>query len=112
MSSFQKYKTVEIANAQDAGNAGIEKAFATSGISLPDFRQRIAGKVILPQDEGYERARTLFYGGIDHHPALIVQVANTQDVVQVIALARESGLDLAIRSGGHSTAGTAFVIMV
>lgn len=105
MSSLQKYKTVEIANAQDAGNAGIEKAFATSGLSLPDFRQRIAGKVILPQDEGYERSRTLFYGGIDRYPALIVQVANTQDVVQVIALARESGLDLAIRSGGHSTAG-------
>jgi FAD/FMN-containing dehydrogenase len=61
--------------------------------------------VIAPQDAGYDEARTIFYGGFDRHPAAIVRVANPTDVSHVVALARESGLELAVRSGGHSLAG-------
>jgi FAD/FMN-containing dehydrogenase len=60
--------------------------------------------VIAPQDAGYDEARTIFYGGFDRHPAAIVRVANPTDVSHVVALARESGLELAVRSGGHSLA--------
>src|SRR5215211_650975 len=49
--------------------------------------------------------RAVFYGGIDRRPALIVRVADATDVSRVVALARESGLELAVRSGGHSVAG-------
>src|SRR6185436_3298014 len=57
-----------------------------------------------PGDETYDADRVIVYGGIDPHPAVIVRVADTADVAAVIALARETGLDLAVRSGGHSGA--------
>jgi FAD/FMN-containing dehydrogenase len=62
----------------------------------------ISGKVIRPTDPEYDNARRVFRGEVDEHPALIVQVANVEDIRRVIDLARETGLDLAIRSGGHS----------
>jgi FAD/FMN-containing dehydrogenase len=69
------------------------------------FSSKVRGQLIRPQDDGYDEARTVFYGGFDCHPALIVRVADPTDVSHVITLARERGLELAIRSGGHSVAG-------
>ena len=65
----------------------------------------ITGTVIRPDDSGYDDARTVFPGGIDRRPSLIVRVADDEDVRRVVGLARESGLELAVRSGGHSGAG-------
>ena len=74
--------------------------------TIPQLRlQSIKGKVLRPGDLEYDAARTVFRGGVDKHPALIVRVADAEDVARVIALARESGLELAVRSGGHSSAG-------
>jgi FAD/FMN-containing dehydrogenase len=47
----------------------------------------------------------VFYGAADCRPAVIVKVANATDVARVVSLARETGLELAVRSGGHSGAG-------
>jgi FAD/FMN-containing dehydrogenase len=69
------------------------------------FSSKVRGQLIRPQDDGYDEARTVFYGGFDCHPALIVRVADPTDVSHVITLARDRGLELAIRSGGHSVAG-------
>ncbi len=74
-------------------------------ISIPRLRGMFQGRVIAPGDDEYETARTPFYGGIDRRPAVIVRVANAADVAGVISFARESGLELAVRSGGHSNAG-------
>ena len=74
-------------------------------ISIDKVRTDIQGRVIGPDDAGYDEARTPFYGGIDRRPAVIVRVANDTDVARVIALARETGLELAVRSGGHSIPG-------
>ena len=78
---------------------------ASTGISIPDLRASIHGRVIAPDDPEYDKARTVVAGGIDRHPAVIVRVADAEDVATVIALARETGLELAVRSGGHSGAG-------
>jgi FAD/FMN-containing dehydrogenase len=77
----------------------------TTSISIPQLRATFKGRVITPEDAGYDEARTVFYGGFDRHPALIVRAKDATDVSHVVALARESGLELAIRSGGHSNAG-------
>src|SRR5215210_3946848 len=74
-------------------------------ISIPKLRAVLNGRVITPDDAAYDEARAVFYGGFDSRPALIVRVADATDVSHVIALARESGLELAVRSGGHSVAG-------
>jgi FAD/FMN-containing dehydrogenase len=47
----------------------------------------------------------VFYGGVDRRPAVIIRVRNADEVARVISLARQRGLELAVRSGGHSTAG-------
>ena len=61
--------------------------------------------MIGPDDPDYDQARRVFLGSIDRRPALIVRVADADDVARSIALARDSGLELAVRSGGHSGAG-------
>jgi len=74
-------------------------------ISIPQLRKDLTGRVIAPDDPEYDDARELFSGAFDPRPAVIVRVANAKDVARVIGLARETGLELAIRSGGHSGAG-------
>lgn len=74
-------------------------------LSISDLRKSFNGNVIAPGDAEYDSARTTFYGGIDHHPAVIIRVRNADEVARVIALARETGMELAVRSGGHSPVG-------
>ncbi len=74
-------------------------------ISVSELRTLFNGRVIAPEDGEYEEARTVFYGGIDRRPSAIVRVADAGDVSRVVTLARENGFELAVRSGGHSTAG-------
>jgi FAD/FMN-containing dehydrogenase len=76
-----------------------------SDVDVPGLRAQLAGEVITPDDAGYDGARRVFLGGIDRHPAVIAQVANEDDVGHVVGAARESGLELAVRGGGHSVAG-------
>ena len=74
-------------------------------IDPDDVRTRIHGRVIAPDSHDYDAERAVMLGGVDGHPALIVRVADTDDVRAVIALARDHDLELAVRSGGHSGAG-------
>jgi len=73
--------------------------------AIANLRTELGGRVITPDDPDYDAARTVFPGGIDRRPALIAQPADAAGVGRVIALAREAGLELAVRSGGHSAAG-------
>jgi FAD/FMN-containing dehydrogenase len=71
------------------------------------LRDHLSGHVIVPGDPDYDQARTVFPGGFDLHPGAIVRVADDRDVARVVTLARETGVELAVRSGGHSGAGHA-----
>ena len=82
-----------------------KNTYAHEAISIPQLRAALTGRVIAPDDAEYDKARTVFYGGIDRRPAVIVRVADATDVARVVSLARETGLELAVRSGGHSAAG-------
>ncbi|HEY3218794.1 MAG TPA: FAD-binding oxidoreductase [Candidatus Limnocylindria bacterium] len=65
----------------------------------------LVGRTIEPGDADYDAARATFYGGIDKRPRAIVRVANAEDVAKVVNYARTSGVELAVRSGGHSATG-------
>jgi FAD/FMN-containing dehydrogenase len=80
-------------------------ATSQSAFSIRKLRAELAGQVITAEDLGYEDARTVFNGGIDRHPAVIVRAADPGDVAYAVSLARETGLELAVRGGGHSSAG-------
>ena len=72
---------------------------------VDQLRAELTGRVTAPDDPDYDEARTVFSGAIDRHPAAIAHVSDTDDVSSVISVARESGLELAVRGGGHSGAG-------
>jgi FAD/FMN-containing dehydrogenase len=76
-----------------------------SDLPLSDLRAKLNGKVIAPDDPGYDDARGVFFTGFDRRPAAIVRVADASDVSRVVNLALETGAELAVRSGGHSRAG-------
>jgi FAD/FMN-containing dehydrogenase len=74
-------------------------------LSTSQLADELKGRVIEPGDPDYDQARTVFYGSVDRRPAAIAKVADAADVARVIASARDTGLELAVRSGGHSVAG-------
>src|ERR671910_3395418 len=90
-------------NRQD--DLGIHQANLLDETTIREFSSEVRGRIIRPHDDGYDEARTVFYGGFDRRPALIVRAEDATDVSRVVTLARESGLELAVRSGGHSVAG-------
>ena len=73
--------------------------------SLTRLGDDLEGRVITPGEPDYDGARAVFYGGADPRPGLIAKVAGAADVARVVGFARESGLELAVRSGGHSVVG-------
>ncbi|MGZ4272022.1 MAG: FAD-binding oxidoreductase [Solirubrobacteraceae bacterium] len=73
--------------------------------STPQLPRDLKGQVLTPEDHAYDEGRTVFAAHIDRRPALIARVAGPDDIARLIAHARETGSELAVRSGGHSPAG-------
>jgi hypothetical protein len=73
--------------------------------ALAELRDGFRGDIIEPGDARYDDLRGVFNGMFDRRPAAILRPTGTADVIRAIALARQTGLPLAIRSGGHSVAG-------
>ena len=82
--------------AQRAEVAGLNEVEASFG-----------GDFLRPGDPGYDEARRLHNGMIDKHPALIARCLTTADVVAAVDLGRTTGLEIAVRGGGHGIAGRA-----
>ena len=61
--------------------------------------------LLQPGDPGYDDARRSFNGTIDHRPAALVRCRSVEDVVAAVRAARDSGLSIAVRGGGHGVAG-------
>ena len=68
---------------------------------IADFEGRQVG----PEDSGYEEARNVYNAMIDRRPALVAYAASIEDMVRAVDFAREGGLLLAVRGGGHNGAG-------
>jgi len=69
------------------------------------LRRGFKGEIILPSDGAYESARKIWNAMIDKRPAVIARCATTSDVVRGIEFAKDTGLLLAVRGGGHNIAG-------
>jgi FAD/FMN-containing dehydrogenase len=68
-----------------------------------------SGRLLQPKDTGYDEARRVHNGMVDKRPALIAQCGGTADVAEAVNLARNLGLQVAVRGGGHNVAGRATV---
>src|SRR6188508_3490374 len=75
--------------------------------TMDAFRTRLRGPLLLPSDTGYEESRTVWNGMIDRRPAAVVRCLGTADVTACVQFAREHGLLLCIKGGGHNIAGLA-----
>jgi len=71
------------------------------------LRAQMAGPVLAPSDPAYEDARRVHNGLIDRRPALVARCHGTADVQAAVRFARERGLEIAVRGGGHNVAGNA-----
>ncbi|WP_129115885.1 FAD-binding oxidoreductase [Halegenticoccus tardaugens] len=71
------------------------------------FHQSLRGPLLSPTDEGFEEATRIWNGMIEKTPALVVRPTGTADVVAAVNFARDHGLLLSVKGGGHNIAGTA-----
>ena len=80
-----------------------ESAWLTHGIA--DLRTRLRGQLLELADAGYDEARRIWNAMIDKRPRYIVRCADVTDVQWAVRFAREYGLPMSIRGGGHNIAG-------
>ncbi len=63
------------------------------------------GEILRPGDAAYEAARRVWNGTVDRHPALIVRPRTSEEIAAAVRMATASGLEIAVRGGGHSIPG-------
>src|SRR3954454_23119845 len=72
---------------------------------VEELRDSLNGDVLIDGDREYERARLSFNLLIDRRPAVIARCIDADDVASALAFAQSSGLEIAVRGGGHNPAG-------
>ena len=77
----------------------------STAAAIERLRAGLTGRVVTATDPDYDALRAVMVGGIDARPTAIARVADADDVALAVTVARETGLELAVRSGGHSGAG-------
>jgi FAD/FMN-containing dehydrogenase len=75
--------------------------------ALQAFAMQMRGPILTSEEPGYEEARKIWNGLIDRRPAIIAQCTGAADVVDAVNFARENGLVVSIKGGGHNVAGNA-----
>jgi FAD/FMN-containing dehydrogenase len=83
------------------------RSIAAGSRDLARLRHRFRGQVLLPDEDGYHRARQVWNAMVDRRPAVIARCASPADVVAAIGFARAHDLELGVRGGGHSVLGIA-----
>ena len=76
-----------------------------TGFNVGPLREQVRGRVITADDEGYDEARAVHNGMFDKRPLAVLRAEQVADVIAGVNFARDNGLDLSIRDGGHSAPG-------
>lgn len=74
---------------------------------LDELRQRFRGVILSEGDHGYESARLVWNGMFDKRPLVIARCVTTSDVIEAVNFGRENELLVAVKGGGHNSAGKA-----
>jgi FAD/FMN-containing dehydrogenase len=77
----------------------------TAGWAIDELRSRLHGGLHEPGTPEYKDTCTLFNAMVDHRPRVVARCADVPDVIAALAFAREQGLEVAVRAGGHSVTG-------
>ncbi len=80
-------------------------AIAATKTTVDELRVSFAGELVQPGDPTYDELRRVWNGSIDRSPALIARCRGVADVIAAIRFARDAGLPVAVRGGGHSYPG-------
>ena len=72
---------------------------------IEELRTQLRGPILLPNDAGYDEARSIWNAMIDRRPAAFARCLGLADVVTCVNFAREHSLPLTIKGGGHNIAG-------
>lgn len=80
-----------------------------TAVNIAELGARMVGELLLPDDFGYDQARTVWNAAIDKRPAIIARCANEADVVHAVRFARQHEILISVRCGGHNIAGKAVV---
>jgi FAD/FMN-containing dehydrogenase len=73
--------------------------------TIEQLREQVRARVLTRDDEGYDDARAVHNGMFDRRPLVVVEAEQVADVIATVNFARDAGLDLAVRGGGHSAPG-------
>src|SRR5687768_12451684 len=87
----------------------LDKPGSYSSLPWNALAAATGGDLLLPHNPRYEEARHVWNRMIDRRPAAIARARTTEDVVAAVTFAREHGVELAVRGGGHSASGLAVV---
>jgi FAD/FMN-containing dehydrogenase len=79
--------------------------FLMGALDIAGLQDGFRGELLRPADPGYEDARRVWNGSISRFPALIARCAGVADVITAVRFARDTGLLVAVRGGGHSFPG-------
>lgn len=85
--------------------SGAEKTLSEATLEV--FRTTLRGRVLRPEEDGYDAARSVFNAMVDRRPALIAKCAGVADVMAAVSFAREHDVRVSVRGGGHGVTGNA-----
>jgi FAD/FMN-containing dehydrogenase len=77
-----------------------------SSMQLDELDSRVQGRLLHAGDQGWDEAVSIWNGMVAKLPALVLQPASAHDVAAAVGFARDHGLLLSIKGGGHNIAGT------
>ena len=92
--------------------SAVEETFGLDEAAVRDLENSLRGELVRPRgelirpgDPSFDEHRKVWNGSIDRFPALIARCAGVSDVISAVRFARRTGLETAVRSGGHSFPG-------